>query len=117
MNKKAPIYIPIDKLADIKYKVELKISGKDTHAYDRSRSIIIKIPTGTLYKINQTLIKNSVGEVYYIQKYKLWYVLLEDFILWSNFKITTKKLKKVSKEIIKKLNFNRYTALIEEKGD
>ncbi len=114
MSKKFPIYVPIDELQDTYNKVLLFTEGGDTYARNVDRTISLKIPNGTLYKINQVLLKNNICDVGYIRKHRLWFVILGEEILWSNFKITTEKPKEVKSE--PKKRFNRYTALIKEGG-
>lgn len=108
MNKKFPIYIPMDELTSPEYKVELKVNGANSYALNRTTNI--KVPAGTLYKINQVLLQNIVCDVYYFKAYRLWYVLLGKKVLWSNFKIATEKPKRI-KRAVTKPEFNRYTAL------
>ena len=114
MSKKFPIYVPIDELTDFQNIVELVTEGEHTYARDRARTINLRVPAGTLYKINQILLQNSVCDVGYIREHKLWYVLLGNKILWSNFKVTTNKPKKVKEK--PKTKFNRYTALTKGGG-
>jgi len=105
------VYVTIDELKF--YTVSMKIKNWGRSAYFKDGTLAMNnVPKGTLFKINETLIKNGAGDVGYIKRHNLWYVIFGDHVLWSNFKISDPKEKIESS----KPRFNRYTALTKRRG-
>lgn len=100
---------PITELSDPQNIVQLKVDGKNTYAHRNLNEKFI-VPKGTLFKINEILLQNSVCYVGYIPEKRLWYVLLGKKVLWNNFNTTQKQPKKKPKP-----QFNRYIALLKNK--